>query len=162
MGKKLDTVLNVTVISDDLSVPPLELSKWTIEEEIGSLPDAIWNPEKPNLKQSDPSAKLIEGCITGIKRLKPPKGTLGKRATPPKIEWHPLDPGTVAKSETAQESPKATRARNIQPALAQSQEEQKKIAGALVTAGFTLTWQAPQKVSFRELQADPLAGAVAV
>lgn len=162
MGKKLDTVLNVTVISDEPSAPPIELSQWTIEAEVRSLPDAIWNPEKPNLKQTDPSAKLIEGCITGIKRLKPPKGTTGKSATPPKIEWHPLDPGTVTKSETAQESPTATRSRNVQPALAQSQEEQKKIAGALVTAGFTLTWQAPQKVSFRELQADPLAGAVAV
>ncbi|HKR23200.1 MAG TPA: DUF6603 domain-containing protein, partial [Pyrinomonadaceae bacterium] len=162
MGKKLDTVLNVTVVSDDPSIPPLELSKWTIEEEIGSLPDALWNPAKPDLKPADPSAKLIEGCITGIKRLKPPKGTLGKRATPPKTEWHPLEPGTVSKSETAQESPTATRSRNIQPALAQRQEEQKKIAKAFETAGLVLAWKAPQTVTFRELQADPLAGGVAV
>jgi len=161
MGKKLDSALNVTVISDDASAPPPDLSHWTLEAEIGSLPEAIWNPEKPNLKPSEPTAKLIAGCITGIKRLKPPKGTLGKRATPPKIEWHPLEPGKVGKSETAQESPSATRSRNIQPTLVQKQDEQKQIAEAFKTAGFSLTWQPAQQVRFRELQADPLAGAVA-
>jgi hypothetical protein len=121
----------------------------------------MWNPEKPTLTASEPSAKLIDGCITGIKRLKPPAGKLGKRAAPPKIEWHPLEAGAVVKSATTQESPASTRSRNIQPTLAQKQEEQKKIAAALQTAGFTLSWQAAQRVSFRELQADPLAGAVA-
>ena len=161
MGKKLESVLNVTVVCDDASAPQPELSGWTIEEEIGSVPEAIWKPEKPSLTQSEPSAKLIEGCITGIKRLKPPAGKLGKRAAPPKIEWHALEAGTVVKSETAQESPTSTRSRNIQQTLVQKQEEQKKIAGALAAAGFSLSWQAAQKVSFRELQADPLAGAVA-
>ena len=161
MGKKLESMLNVTVISDDASAPPPDLSHWTLEAEIGSLPEAVWNPEKPNLKPSEPTAKLIAGCITGIKRLKPPKGTLGKRSTPPKIEWHPLEPGKIRKSETAQESPSATRSRNIQPTLVQKQDEQKHIAAALKTAGFSLTWQPAQQVRFRELQADPLAGAVA-
>ena len=161
MGKKLDSVLNVTVVSDEPSAPSLELSQWTIEEEIGSLPDALWNPAKPDLKPSQPTAKLIEGSITGIKRLKPPKGKLGKRATPPTIEWHRLAPGTVVKSETAQESPTATRSRNIQPTMAQKHVEQEQIASAFKTAGFSLTWEAAKKVSFRELQADPLAGTVA-
>jgi hypothetical protein len=161
MGKKLDSVLNVTVISDDASAPLPDLSHWTLEAEVGSLPEAIWKPEKPNLKPSEPTAKLIAGCITGIKRLKPPQGTLGKRATPPKIEWFPLEPGKVGKSETAQESPSTTRSRNIQPALVQKQDAQKKIAEAFKTAGFSLTWQPAQQVRFRELQADPLAGAVA-
>lgn len=161
MGKKLDSVLNVTLISDDASAPLPDLSQWTVEPEIGSLPEAIWNSAKPNLRPSEPSAKLITGCITGIKRLKPPKGKLGKRATPPKIEWHPLEPGKVGKSETAQESPTATRSRNIQPTLVQKQDEQKKIREAFKTAGFALTWEASREVRFRELQADPLAGAVA-
>lgn len=161
MGKKLQSVLNATVVCDDTSAAQPNLSGWTIEEETGSLPDAIWNPEKPTLTASEPSAKLIDGCITGIKRLKPPAGKLGKRAAPPKIEWHPLEAGTVAKPATTQESPASTRSRTIQPTLAQKQEEQKKIAAALQTAGFTLSWQAAQRVSFRELQADPLAGAVA-
>jgi hypothetical protein len=161
MGKKLQSVLNATVVCDDPSAPQPNLSGWTIEEERGSLPEAIWKPEKPTLTQSEPSAKLIDGCITGIKRIKPPTGKLGKRATPPKIEWHPLEPGTVAKSETPQESPSTTRARNIQPALAQKQEALKDIASAFATAGFTLSWQASRDVRFRELQADPLAGAVA-
>jgi uncharacterized protein DUF6603 len=159
MGKKLTSVLNATVVCDDLSAVQPDLTGWTVEEETGSVPEAIWKPEKPTLKQSEPSAKLIEGCITGIKRLKPPAGKLGKRAAPPKIEWHPLAAGTVAKSETAQESPSATRSRNIQPALVQKQEEQKKIAAALKLSGFSLSWQAATEVTFRELQADPLAGA---
>lgn len=161
MGKKLESVLNVTVICDDVSAPQLELKGWTIEEERGAVPEAIWKPEKPTLAPSEPGAKLIDGCITGIKRLKPPTGKLGARATPPKIEWHPLDSSTVVKSETTQESPSTTRSRNIQQALAQKQEEQKKIAAALATAGFTLSWQASTTIEFRELQADPLAGAVA-
>ena len=125
------------------------------------MPEAIWKAEKPTLSPSEPSAKLIDGCITGIKRLKPPTGKLGKRATPPKIEWHPLPAGTVVKSETPQESPSSTRSRNIQPELALKQEELKKIASALKTAGFSLSWEQARAVSFRELQADPLAGAVA-
>ena len=58
-------------------------------------------------------------------------------------------------------TPSATRSRNIQPTLVQKQDEQKQIAAALKTAGFSLTWQPAQQVRFRELQADPLAGAVA-
>lgn len=158
MGKKLQSVLNVTVVCDDVSAVQPELSGWTMEEERGSVPEAIWKPEKPTLAASEPSAKLIDGCITGIKRLKPPSGKLGQRATPPKIEWHPLEAGTVVKSETTQESPSTTRSRNIQAALVQKQEEQKKIAGALATAGFTLSWQPAPTVLFRELQADPLSG----
>ena len=161
MGKKIDSVLKVTVIPDDVSATQPELSQWTIEEERSSVPHALWNPAKPTLSPSEPSAKLIEDCITGIKRLKPPTGKLGKRAAPPKIEWHPLEPGTVSKSETAQESPSATRSRNIQPALVQKQKEQEKIADALAAAGFSLSWQAAPEIRFRELQAEPLAGAVA-
>src|SRR6185295_8600261 len=126
MGRTLNSVLNATVICDDISAAQPELSGWSIEEEIGSVPEAIWNPEKPTLAASEPSAKLIDGCITGIRRLKPPSGKLGKRATPPQIEWHPLAAGTVVKSETRQESPSATRSRNIQTALAQKQDEQTK------------------------------------
>lgn len=161
MGRKLESVLNVTVIPDDSAVTQPTLSQWTIEAERGSLPDALWNPEKPNLRPSEPSAKLIEGCITGIKRLKPPIGKLGNRARPPKIEWHPLEAGTVIKTDTTQESPSSTRSRNIQPALVQKQEEQKKIASAFAAAGFSLSWRPAQEIRFRELQADPLAGAVA-
>ncbi|HXQ73503.1 MAG TPA: DUF6603 domain-containing protein, partial [Pyrinomonadaceae bacterium] len=122
MGKKLQSVLNATVVCDDISAAQPNLSTWTIEEEIGSLPDAIWNPEKPTLTASEPGAKLIDGCITGIKRLKPATGKLGKRAAPPKIEWHPLEAGTVVKSATTQESPASTRSRSIQSTLAQKQE----------------------------------------
>jgi hypothetical protein len=161
MGRALKSVLNVTVICDEISAAQPELSGWVIEEEVGSVPEAIWKPEKPTMSASEPSAKLIEGCIMGIKRLKPPSGKLGKRATPPQIEWHPLAAGTVVKSETKQESPSSTRSRNIQPALAQKQEEQKKIAGALETAGFPLSWQPAPAVHFRQLQVDPLAGSVA-
>ena len=51
--------------------------------------------------------------------------------------------------------------RKLEELKQQQQEEQKKIAAALATAGFTLSWQASTTIEFRELQADPLAGAVA-
>lgn len=59
MGRKIDSVLNVTVIPDDVSAKQPELSEWTIDEERGSVPNALWNPEKPTLSPSEPSAKLI-------------------------------------------------------------------------------------------------------
>lgn len=164
MGKGLGSLLNVTVVRDDGSqVEPVPLSDWTMKEERGALPAALWETGQPNLRISEPSAKLMEGCITGLKRLKPPRGTLGKDATPPPIEWHKLTPGRVAKSGAAQEKPAASSVRNLQPVLAQKQDEQKKIADALTAIGFSLTWQAvpAADVRFRELQADSLAGAVA-
>jgi uncharacterized protein DUF6603 len=162
MGKTLESVLNVTMVRDEISVThPVDLAEWILEEETGSLPAALWDAAKPNLKPSEPSAKLIEGCITGIKRLKPPSGKLGKRAEPPKIEWHPLGAGSVSKSGTSQEIPSPARTRNIQAVLTQRQDEQKKIVNALSSAGFSLAWQPRTEIRFRELQADPLAGVVA-
>src|SRR5215213_6267420 len=63
----------------------------------------------------------------------------------------------------AQEIPDASRTRDVRPVMVEKQENQKKIVEALTAAGFALTWQppAPADVRFRELQADPLAGAVA-
>ena len=162
MGKKLQSVLNVTVVRDELSKPqPVNLTNWTLKAETASMPAALWDATKPDLSPSEPSAKLIEGCITGVKWLKPPRGKLGKRAEPPKIEWHPLDPGKVLKSTTEQGIPKPGTVRNIQPVLAQKQAEQKKIVEACALAGFSLTWKPTQDVRFRELQADPLVGGVA-
>jgi hypothetical protein len=47
--------------------------------------------------------------------------------------------------------------------MVEKQDKQKSVVAALRTAGFALTWEAPTPadVRFRELQADPLAGAVA-
>src|SRR6185437_12054121 len=118
---------------------------------------------QPNLRPSEPSAKLIPECITGIKSLKPPRGTLGQKIVPPAVDWHRLDPGTVARSTTAQEIPAASRTRDLRPVMVEKQDKQKNVVAALNSAGFALTWQAPAPadVRFRELQADPLAGAVA-
>ena len=164
MGKTVDSVLNVTVVRDDITgTHAEELSGWTIEEEKGSLPAALWDEAKPNLKPSEPSAKLIEGCITGIKRLKPPRGKLGNKAEPPPVQWHPLDRFDVPKSPPAQRPPTAGRDRDIQKVMVQKQVEQEDVAAALEASGFSLTWKSlPQaEIRFRELQADPLAGAVA-
>jgi hypothetical protein len=160
MGKTLDSVLNVTVIQDEVSATAFELSGWTMEEETSALPAAVWDPAKPNLRPSEPSAKLIDGCITGIRKLKPPPGKLGKEAVPT-IELHRLSPGTVTRSATAQETPAATVGRDIQEAVVAKQDNQKKVAAALTAAGFVLTWTPVAQVRFRELQADPLGGAVA-
>ena len=161
MGKTLKSVLNVTVVRDDnLGTHPVGLSEWIFEEETGSLAAAVWDPAKPNLKPSEPSAKLIGNCITGVKRLKPPSGKLGKSAPLTELSWQPLDVATVKRSEGEQGSPSATRSRNVQSEVSAKQAEQKTIADALFAAGFNLEWQPQAQVRFRELQADPLAGAV--
>jgi uncharacterized protein DUF6603 len=158
MGKKLESVLNVTLVREDGSAQP-DLSGWTFAEERGALPAALWDSEAPNLKKSEPSAKLIDKCITGIKRLKPPSGTLGPQAPLPQMGWQVLDRKTVTKSKVSQDIPAQTRSRDVQIAVAEKRAQQKAIVEALRTAGFQLNWQTPQ--TFRELQADPLAGAVA-
>lgn len=162
MDRKLQSVLNVTVVRDDVSgIHSEDVSAWTFEQEISSLPAALWDSAKPNLKLSEPSAKLIDGCISGIKRLKPPNGKLGKRAAPPKIEWHQLKAGEVIKSEASQEFGSSTRSRNVQQVVIQKKGEQQNIVNALSAAGFSLEWKPQEQIRFRELQAEPLAGAVA-
>jgi hypothetical protein len=164
MGKSLDSVLNVTVIKDELKeAQPLEMAGWTMKEEFSALPAALWDPAKPNLRPSEPSAKLIPECITGIKSLKPPSGQLGRKVEPPPLDWHKLDVFKVERSATAQEIPAASRTRDLRPVMAEKQDNQKNVVAALTAAGFALTWQAPlpADVRFRELLADPLAGAVA-
>ncbi len=164
MGRGIDSVLNVTIVKDDASlVEAVELSEWTMEEERGSLPAALWQPGAPNMRPSEPTARMVDGCITGLKRLKPPRGALGKPATPPPIEWHKLAEGRVAQSNTTQQRPGRSNDRNIQPLVVQKQDNQKKIVAALATIGFSLGWQeVPQaEIRFRELQANPLSGEVA-
>jgi hypothetical protein len=132
-----------------------------MEEEISALPAALWDPAKPNLRPSEPSAKLIDGCITGIKKLKPPRGKLGNAAVPPPLDWHQLEVLNVPRSTTSQEIPSATATRDIRPSIVATQDSQKQVVAALAAAGFALTVQPAAEVRFRELQADPLAGAVA-
>ncbi len=164
MGKGIDSVLNVTMVCDEGGqAEPVQMSGWTIEEEIGSLAAAVWEPGKPNMKPTEPTAKLVEGCITGIKRLKPPAGALGKKAQLGQLEWHALEGFRVVGSKATQKKPAAKGARNIQSLVANKQAEQQNIVNALSSVGFSLTWQsnAEPAVRFRELQADPLAGEVA-
>jgi hypothetical protein len=161
MGKSLDSVLNVTIVRDDVS-QPVDLTGWTIEAETSSLPAALWDAEAPNLKaQPEPSAKLIPDCITGIKRLKPKGGEYGLKSTRSKMSWSPLEPAHVLKSGTLQQMPSETRSQDIQAAVAGKQVKQKSIADALSTAGFNLAWQPAQtEIRFRELQAEPMSGSV--
>ncbi len=166
MGREFQSVLNVTIVRDDFEVSdfePVPIAEWTMEEEVGSLPAALWEPGEPNMRPSEPTAKLVDGCITGIKRLKPKRGTLGKKATPPPIDWNPLEKGNVPPPTTTQEKPGTGSVREIQQLVAQKQADQEKIVAALSAAGFSLTWKAiPQdEVRFRELTANPLSGAVA-
>ncbi|HEX6716018.1 MAG TPA: DUF6603 domain-containing protein [Pyrinomonadaceae bacterium] len=164
MGKGIDSVLNVTMVRDEgTAVETVPMAGWTIEEEIGSLPAAVWQPGKPNMKPTEPTAKLVEGCITGIKQLKPPPGTPGKKAELPLLQWFRLAPFDVVRSKATQKKPPAKGTRNVQPLVAQKQADQENIAKALSSVGFSLTWQKvlQSEVRFRELQADPLAGDVA-
>ena len=53
MGKALESTLNVTIVSDELSAADkVALSEWTMEEETSALPAALWDPAKPNLRPS--------------------------------------------------------------------------------------------------------------
>ncbi len=164
MGKGIDSVLNVTIVRDeDPDVEAVKMSGWTIEEEIGSLAAAVWEAGKPNMKPTEPTAKLVEGCITGIKRLKPPPGTLGKKAELPPLQWHRLDAFEVVRSKATQKKPPARGTRNIQTLVVKNQTDQENIVNALSSVGFSLTWKKvlQSEVRCRELQADPLAGEVA-
>jgi hypothetical protein len=164
MGKTLDSLLNVTIVRDEVSETlAVDLTKWIVEEETSSLPAALWDAEKPKPQgPSEPSAKLIPNCITGIKRLKPPAGKCGSQAALSEMTWQRLDPANVPLSGAAQEVPSALRSRHVQAAVASKQEKQKQVFEALATVGFNLACKPAQSaVDFRELQADPLAGAVA-
>ncbi|HKY06508.1 MAG TPA: DUF6603 domain-containing protein, partial [Blastocatellia bacterium] len=159
MGKGLQSVLNVTVVFDDASVAePLDVSEWSIEEEKSALPAALWEASAPNPNgPSEPTAKLIPDCITGIKRLKPPTGRRGKLAEYSQMTWHQLETKTVARPGAAQAIPTKTRPRSVQTAMASKQAALKGIADALSEVGFDLEWKPGQaEIRFRELQAEPL------
>jgi hypothetical protein len=165
MGKELDSVLNVTIVKVELSgTSAVPLAGWAMEEETCALPAALWDPDRPNLTPSEPSAKMIQGGITGVRKIKPPRGKLGKKIELPPINWHRLEIVTVQRPTAPQEIPAASRTRDVRSVLADQQDNQKKVVAALEACGFALTWEAPApaEVRFRELQADPLAGAVAV
>jgi uncharacterized protein DUF6603 len=162
MGKTLESVLNVTIVRDldGSKTKPVDLKKWIIEAETGSLPAALWDAAKPEPNgPSEPTAKLIPNCITGIKRLRPPDGERGTGAKLSDMIWHEVKLDPVARSGASQEIPSQGSYRNIQAAVSGKQAEQKRVVDALSAAGFNLAWQ-PAK-SFRELQAKPLVGAVA-
>jgi len=160
MDKKLKSLLNVTIVWDDLS-DRVDLKEWFLEEETNSLPAALWDPARLDAKgPSEPSAKLIPNCITGIKRLKPKTGGRGRRAALSQMTWKPLDLVRVPISSASQELPTATRSRNVEAEVARKQAEQEKVVEALAAAGFKLAWQPARKdVRFRELSEEPLAGA---
>jgi hypothetical protein len=163
MGKKLESVLNVTVVRDGGATPEaVNLSKWTVEAETGSLPAALWDNAKPTLKQSEPSARVIPGCIVGLKRLKPPAGKLGPNAPLGNITWFSLKVGNVEKKGVKQNFPTTTYSRNVQPVMVSRQTKQKEIVDVLASVGFSLEWKPEAQLRFRDLQADPLAGGVTV
>ena len=149
---------------DHVSPPqPVDTKGWRLEEETDSLPAALWDPAKPNPKDpAEPDARRVENCISGIKRLVPPAGEYGAAISPPAVKWTALTAVRVPKSGELQEIPAGTRARNIQEAINNNQTEQKRVFDALTAVGFRLAWR-PGKtpVRFHDLQAEPMAGAVA-
>ena len=68
----------------------------------------------------------------------------------------------MPKPSAAQEIPLKTRSRNVEAVVAGKQVEQKRVAESLAAVGFKLSWQPTQEeIRFRQLQAEPLVGAVA-
>lgn len=166
MGKTLTSALNVTIVRDDGPITqPVDLTKWTIVAETNSLPAALWDPALPDPKgPSEPTAKLIPNCITGIKRLRPPSVERGPGVEMSDLGWQKLTRIPVSKPSEELKIPAPANFRNIQAAVAKNQARQAEISGLLASAGFHLAWkpaQAPADVKFRELQAEPLVGAVA-
>ncbi|PYP89036.1 MAG: hypothetical protein DMF61_04900 [Blastocatellia bacterium AA13] len=162
MGKKFDSSLNVTIVRDQgLRTSAVDLTGWIVEAETTSLPAALWDPAKPDPEgPSEPTAKLIRDCITGIKSLKPPAGKRGGAASPTSMRWSRLDEYRVAKSNASQEIPQGIRnSRSVQDEVAAKQADQKTIADALAEAGFGLTWKPPETPArFRDLHAKPMRG----
>lgn len=162
MSKTMKSVLNVTVVRDDI-VEAVDLSRWYVEAEKASLPAALWDASKPKTDgPKEPSAELVPDCITGIKRLKPPAGQRGTMSRLPQITWHRIEPTTVLRSNAQQEAPQATRPRDVQTTAAAKQAKHKSVADALALVGFNLAWRPSESpFRFRDLQAEPLAGEVA-
>lgn len=164
MGKKMSSVLNVTVVRDDgAQARPEDISKWIVEEERASLPAALWDatPPDPN-GPGEPTAELVPDCITGLKRLKPPAGAHGDHATFSGLSWHALDGTTVRRTDAKQKPPTRTRARDVHTAAAAKQDRHQSVADALAAVGFYLAWRpASSAVRFRELQDEPLSDAAA-
>lgn len=159
MGKKLESTLNVTIVRDEGAVTEaVNVAGWTIEEERGALPAALWDAAKPTIKKSEPSARLITGCVVGIKRFKPPAGKLGPSAPLGNVSWYRLEVGVVKKWTITQEFPTTTDSREVLPVMIAKQARQKEIVDALATLGFGLQWQ--PATSFRELESEPLSGTV--
>jgi hypothetical protein len=78
------------------------------------------------------------------------------------MNWHQLDTSTVSRTVATQDVPKDVRPRDIQTTVADKRVKHERIANALTAAGFNLAWRPSQApVRFRELQAEPLDGAVA-
>lgn len=161
MNKRMESVLNVTVVRDDgAETLPVDLSEWKVEPEIASLPAALWDAA-PLKAPSEPTAALVPDCITGLKRLKPPAGARGACVSLHRMTWHRLDSTPVPRTSAEQAAPTLRRSRDVGAGAAGKLREHQSVAEALTAAGFTLAWQAPTEVRFRELQAAPLSGAVA-
>ena len=163
MGKGLTSVLNVTIVRDDADAQPVDISSWTIEEENGSLPAALWDAATDSSSSPEPSAKLIPNCITGLKRLKPPAGTRGAQAALKEMQWHSLKKKTVTKTTAAQGVPRSNfKSGDVQTAMAEKSAQQRQVIESLAALGFNLPGKLQTEIRFRELSAKPLSGAVAI
>jgi len=163
MGKGLTSVLNVTIVRDDADAQPVDISSWTIEEENGSLPAALWDATTESSDSPEPSAKLIPNCITGLKRLKPPAGTRGAQAALKEMQWHSLKKKTVTKTTAAQGVPRSNfKSGDVQTAMAEKSAQQRQVIESLAALGFNLPGKPQTEIRFRELSAKPLSGTVAI
>jgi len=76
MDADLDATINLAVVHEAQNAS-LDLSDWTIEPELNGVPAALWDPDaKDSTPSRQPDARLIENCITGLRRLRPPLGAV--------------------------------------------------------------------------------------
>jgi hypothetical protein len=165
--KSLASPLVVTIVREnaDGKVANLDnLQKWTLEEDRSAMPAAVWDITPLNTT-GVPDAKTVDGCIVGIRRLRPPTG--GPRGqsiggvTADALGADPLDDLALgAEQRTPQAAPRM--AWDAIPQVEGDATLRESIKNALVRAGFAEAAHFETQAGIaRPLDAVPLAGAMA-
>jgi hypothetical protein len=143
MDTTLESRLVIAVVTGSAK-RSLDLTDWTVRPATSSLPAALWDPEQTDGSgPSQPDARLVEGCLTGIGSLQPPLGKLAKGldkvVAPDDLGWDELPARPAKTIPTAQD--------NLVPApppeqrgavLAANQAKRDAASSALADLGFAV------------------------
>ncbi len=165
--RKLTSTLNVAIVRSEAetaidlngesSSPP---RPWSIEYERTGCPAALWDTEPAAV--GNPSAKVIAGCIVGVKSMKPPPGgPEGAALGPFTLEADALTEG-LPEAERVAGTQDAVRPApgSAEDALTGANAARSELLSEMKNAGFTLPPEpSPSSPpSLRTLYAPPLSG----